>query len=229
MAKKDSHIIIPQAPGIATLKPRGHSRREQLKKRTDGLAKRAEVMMNATDAQTYSVDPEKLKAEPEILKHLNFSDMAFEVTSPVVGKVYFWCRDEPNAISMKRIEARMWLGAQSKGWEIVGAEASGTYPEAMELKAVDGRRVIGDVFLMRIDLDEYTKIHKRMLLVQKYRETNIPEPLSDWVTRHEGLVTVRSGNKEPQELYKDVQRGGALQHAFRGKMVTADGLAGEPD
>ena len=224
--------------GIATLKPAGHARNEQLKKRADNLATIADGLMNNTESGVYAVDPDKLKEEPEILKHLNFSDFAFEVTRPVPGFVYFWCFDRPTAISMKRAETRMW--GVARGWEIVGncsclCDSNGRekhgkdcpYPESLEVKAADGRRVIGDVFLMRMDLNEYTKMYKRMLLVQRYRESNIPEPLSDWVKRHEGLVKVTSGNKEPADLYRDINKdGGPLQHSFRGKMVTADGLAG---
>lgn len=224
MAKKDSRIIVA-GPGEAALPAAGHKRRETLKKRTDKLSTIADGLMNNTDAAIYSVNPDALKEEPEILKHLNFADHTFDVTNPVRGKVYFWCFDRPQPIAQKRTEAKMWLGPQAAGWEIVGACSCApgskhlpkdcVFPEAREVIAADGRRVIGDVFLMRMDLAEYTRMHKRMMLVQRYRESNVPEPLADFMQRHEGLVQVVSGNETPEQLYRRVQANGQMRHNKR--------------
>src|SRR5713101_2524442 len=97
--------------GPSKLPPRGHKRDEELRVRKDNLDRIAEHLMNNTDAQTYAIDPEKLKEEPDILRHFNMANQMFEVSAPVPGKVYFWCRDDRNAVAQKQSEARMWLGA----------------------------------------------------------------------------------------------------------------------
>jgi hypothetical protein len=194
--------------GPSKLPPRGHKRNEELRVRKDNLDRITDHLMNNTDSQTYAIDPEKLKEEPEILSHFNMANQMFEVSNPVKGKVYFWCRDDRNAVALKQSEARMWLGSTVKGWEVVGNGES--FPESLELKAVDGRRIIGDTFLMRIDLDEYTRIHKRMLVVQKYQEMNLQESLGAFVERYEGLVSVTAGNADPAALYAQSHGGNKI-------------------
>jgi hypothetical protein len=195
--------ILKQPDGIATLKPAGHARREQLKARAEALDIQAAEMLKATDGATYAVDPEKLKEEPEILQHMDMHSFMFKVSKPVAGKVYFWERDVPHdhsAVARKQAEARMWLGAEAKGWQVVN-EVSDSMPEAMEVLAADNCRRIGDVLLMRIDLDEYTRIQKRILLSVRFRESNIAQKLSDFVRENEGRVSVIEGNADPQTLY----------------------------
>lgn len=195
--------ILKQPDGIATLKPAGHARREQLKARADALNLQAEVMQANTDTATYAVDPEKLKAEPEILRHMDPTNFMFKVTKPVAGKVYFWERDvvhDHSAVARKQAEARMWLGAEARGWQVVN-EVSDAMPESMEVLAADNCRRIGDVLLMRIDLDEYTRIQKRIMLQNAYRESNIAMKLGDFVRENEGKVQVYEGNVDPQTLY----------------------------
>jgi len=208
---------IKAGPGREALPPAGHLRREMLKARTDNLDAMAEKMLNETDAPLYAVDPAKLKEEPEILRHLNFASMMFEVTDPVPGKVYLWERDtndDHSPIARKRAEARMWLGAGARGWEVV----SGTgpdMPESRELLQADNTRRIGDVLLMRIDRDEYIRIQKRIMLVTRFHEANVAEKLSDFVRRNEGLVKVIQGNAEPRELYQREHPGHPLVHSDR--------------
>lgn len=211
------------AAGTDSLPPAGHERREVLKRRTSRLDVIAEELVNNTDVPVYAVDPAKLKEEPEILQHYDFASAVFAVSHPVAGKVYFWCRNERNAIAQKQTEARMWLGAGCKGWEIVGNcscvgdkhDAGCPYPECPELKNPEGYRAIGDTILMRIDHDEYVKIHKRMTLVVRYRENNFSEKLSDFVQRHEGLVHVVSGQDDPRNLYAKQFGGAPLVHTSR--------------
>ena len=221
---------INVGPGVEALPPKGHARNEVLKKRSANLDAIADGLINSTDAPVYSVSPEAIKEEPEILKHFDFAAAMFTVSNPVAGKVYFWCRDERTAIAQKQAEARMWLGVGAKGWEIVGNcscanekhDESCVYPECQELKAADGRRIIGDTCLMRLDYDEYVKIHKRMLLVVQYRDNNFSESLSDFVSRHEGLVSVVSGQGDPRDLYT-AQYGNKLVRAGideRGRGIT---------
>jgi hypothetical protein len=222
---------LKAGPGVEGLPPAGHQRREVLKKRTDRLDAIAEGLVNNTDVPVYAIDPEKLKEEPEILKHYDFVNGMFTVTNPMKGKVYFWCRDDKVDISRKKAEARAWLGPGSKGWEIIGNcscvgenhLASCPFPECPELKEVDGRRRIGDTILMRIDYDEYVRIHKRMTLVVQYREGNPEETLSEFVRKYEGMVTVVSGNADPRDLYTQKIGGGPLMKAHpdeRGRGIT---------
>jgi hypothetical protein len=195
--------ILSQPDGIATLKPAGHARREQLKMRAAALEVQAEAMQNATDGATYAVDPAKLREEPEILRHMDTTNFMFKVTNPVAGKVYFWERDtttDHSAMARKQAEARMWLGAQARGWQVVNSTGP-DMPESMEVLSADNCRRIGDVLLMRIDLDEYERIQKRILLTVRFRESNIAQKLGDFVRENEGRVSVIEGNADPQTLY----------------------------
>ena len=219
--------IIKAGNGIAGLKPAGHARREQLKARTDNLAEMADRAVNATDAQIYSVDEEKLKEEPEILRHLDMSTFMFKVNNPVPGKVYFWERDtatDHSAVARKQAEARMWLGNSAKGWQVVcGApETHPEFPEAPELVQVDGVRRIGDVILMRIDLDEYTRIQKRILLATRFKESNIAMQLGEFVRQNEGMVSVIEGKEDPRVLYAREHQGRQLVHTSRAPSAEAE-------
>lgn len=225
---------IKVGPGPEALPPAGHKRRETLKKRQAKLDQIADGLINNTDVPVYSVNPDAIKEEPEILKHFDFASAVFAVSNPVEGKVYFWCRDDRTAIAQKQTEARMWLGAGARGWEMVGACSCApdsnhkdgcVYPECRELIASDGRRIIGDTCLMRIDMDEYIRINKRMTLVVQYKENNFSETLSDFVSRHEGLVSVVSGAGDPRDLYAQQYGGKLVKAGFdeRGRGITTKG------
>ena len=211
-----ARIIKGKPDGL--LLPAGHARREQLKKRAEALEIQAESMMKATDGATYAVDPEKLKEEPEILRHMDMTNFMFKVTKPVPGKVYFWERDVPHdhsAVARKQAEARMWLGAEARGWQVVNSTGP-DMPESMEVLSADNCRRIGDVLLMRIDLDEYTRIQKRILLTIRYKESNIAMKLSEFVQANEGRVSVIEGKEDPRTLYQRANPGHTLVHTQSG-------------
>lgn len=204
MAGRGRKVQLNDGPLLAA----GHARREQLKKRTENLEMAAEIM--SQDAETYSIDPAKLKAEPEILKHFDFINSAFTVTNPKPGYVYYWERDDHRAVSWRKSIARMMLGPNAAGWEVV-TESVSPQPEARELLDVDGKRKIGDVVLMRIPLDSYTAIHKRYALMEKFRSANVSQKLSDFVRENEGLVTVHSMvNEDPRSYF--ARKGTQLKH-----------------
>lgn len=205
---------IQVGPGPESLPPAGHARREVLKARKQRLDEIAEGLAANTDMPVYAVDPKKLKEEPEILKHYDFVNQQFSVSHKVAGKVYFWCRDERTAIAQKQTEVRMWLGANAQPWEIIGNGPE--FPECPDLKGADGYRRIGDVILMRLDLDTYTALHKRMAVVQRYRETSLNESLTEFEKRLGAKVSVLAGSDDPRNLYrKNVPQGGPLVHAGR--------------
>src|SRR5579859_3859303 len=162
--RKSNAIVLPSGAEYSNgeLKPAGHSRREQLKARTDKLERAAEILTK--DQEIYSIDPNKLKAVPEILKHFNFQDHTFDVTNAKRGYVYYWERDDSRAVSWRKGQARVLLGPQFAGWEVVsGHEGQCTGGrnckcEATEVIQADGSRKIGDVLLMRIPLDSYVLI-----------------------------------------------------------------------
>jgi hypothetical protein len=196
--------------GLSTLKPKGHARREQLAARTDRLAAAADEALK--DGNLYAIDPEKLKAEPEILRHMDPNNYMFEVTDPVPGKVYYWERDDHTMIAARKAVARGMLGAGHSGWEVV----TGDMPECKDLKHADGGRAIGDVRLMRIDLESYVLIQKRRMILEKFRNSNIAQKLSDFVKENEGKVQVISGHEDPRTIYARENPGRTLVHTSRG-------------
>ena len=203
-------ISLGESTGIQTLKPAGHARREQLARRADKLAKAAEILTK--QAEIYSIDREKLKEEPEILAHFNFADKAFEVSNPKKGMAYYWERDDSRMISWRKGQARLFLGPNHPGWEVVSGHDSSCdagklagkrcHCEAAELIQADGTRKIGDVLLMTIPVESYVHIQKRILLMQKFRESNIAQKLSDFVRENEGLVQVHTMvGQSPREYF----------------------------
>ena len=197
------------ANGLSTLKPAGHARREQLRNRSEALQAQADAAVK--ELEIYGVDPKKLKAEPEILKHMNPANYMFEVTNPVEGKVYYWERDDHSMIAARKAVARGTLGAGHPGWEVV----TGDMPECADLKHVDGSRKIGDVVLMRIDIESYVLINKRRMVLEAFRNSNISTDLKRFVEENEGKVQVISGNEDPRTIYARENPGRNLVHTSR--------------
>jgi hypothetical protein len=134
--------------------------------------------------------------------------MAFEVSKPKPGYVYYWERDDHRMISYRRAQARFMLGPNAPGWEVVASSAD---PEAKELIMPDNTRKIGDVVLMRIRLESYVEIQKRIALMTRFKEANISEKLSDFVREHGGLVQVHTMvNESPREYFG--KKGTTLVH-----------------
>lgn len=213
MLEKASPIVV--GPGETALPPAGHKRREALKKRAERLEQVADAVVNAVDAPVYKVDPKLLKEDPEILKHFNPQMNAFEVSNPKPGYAYYWeCYTVPQALTRKRGEVRLLLGPSyhGPGWEVVGAcscvgNKHGNdcpFPEAQELKQADGTRKIGDVMLLRIPLDTYIEMQKRVLLMVRFKEMNISETFTEFVDKYGGRVRTIRGSRDPRQLYAEM-------------------------
>lgn len=195
---------------VPTLPPPGYFRQEELKRRLEQLERVAEKL--TSQGNIYKVDPSKLKEEPEILKHFDFVSQTFTVTNPRPGYAYFWERNHPTAIALRQQQGRYFLGnAHLPTWEVVtscgcagdkhGSDCSA--PEAQELKQADGTRRIGDVILMRIPLEAYELIHKRMGVMQKIAdERNAREALSELVQSREGAVKLHLMHEDPRRYFE---------------------------
>ena len=209
--KGRKHIITPAEDSeYRSLPPSGHARREVLKQRTARLQEVAERV--SAESEIYSIDPEKLKEDPEILKHFDFQNQQFEVTHAQKGYAYLWERDDHRAIAFKKAQARFFLGPRMPGWEVVNSTVD---PEAKELIQADNTRRIGDTILLRIKLDSYIEIHKKIALMNKFKEQNIPERLSEYVERYDNLVQVHPiVGMSPREYF--ARKGTQLQHTSSG-------------
>src|SRR5260221_6425156 len=120
-----------ETPGA--LPPVGDARQEELKRRTDVLAEKLET----STPEAYAFDPKKLDIDNEIAYFVTRNEL--DVTGKQDGCRYRWVHFGQNGRSV--------TGAKLDGWEVV----SGSDPESVELRAVDGTRRLGDVLLMRID------------------------------------------------------------------------------
>lgn len=153
-------MSLAQKPGAGAkakvnLPPAGHARNEELARRADALIAKAEKLTAENGGG--SVDLSKLEVDPEIASQfdeLNVSDALPEYE-------YLW----ENFVSQNGYAVRARLAIRvklpgvahmTKAWEIV----QGDMPEAVELRAADGTRKLGDVLLMRCRKDVYRMIQR---------------------------------------------------------------------
>jgi len=135
MKPEDIPIVTPEqaAQLKAELPPPGAARQEELARRKDALEEAKETHT----PEAYAFDPAKLDLDREIAAHLNRNEL--DVTNAQPSRRYCWVFTGQQG---KEIMAK-----KKDGWEPV----CGPDPEALELKAVDGTRRLGDVMLMWVD------------------------------------------------------------------------------
>lgn len=138
MAKR----VIPQGPGIDELPPPGDERREVLRERTDELAEKIET----NPVEIERADPRAFRVENELAQHFN----ELEVSNSDPNYRYCWVNSS--------LYGRFVKMKLAEGWEVV----QGDMQEAVELKGMgaDTTRRLGDVILMRIQLDRYRRLQR---------------------------------------------------------------------
>lgn len=131
------------------LPPAGHTRDEELKKRTDALEEKAEsqfVDRGAIPHDSSVLDPSQNR---EIQSHIRKSHLEVGIDHPYL-KVKW--------VNWKNLEGTKVWEAKADGWMVA---TSHEFPEAKDMVREDGTIRIGDVMLMCIRMDEYLKLEQR--------------------------------------------------------------------
>ncbi len=136
------------APAPTGLPDAGHSRDEELLRRTDTLEQKADEL--EAKLEITKMDSKNFEPDREILKHYKDGDLP--VSNKDDNYVYCWVYRDP----YNRLGGRQVMQKKVQGWEVI----SGDMKESYENRDVNGYRIVGDVLLMRIRLDRYMKIIK---------------------------------------------------------------------
>lgn len=156
--------------GVESLPPAGDERRDVLAARADRLAEQAESLPEGGQ-----IDPKKLRIENELAQHMG-ADGSFnmmEVSKKSPAHAYAWV----NFASQHGLFVKMKL---SQGWEVVQGEME----EAIELKSADGTRRLGDVLLMRCQLDIYLRNLRQEDAKRKAQQEGVTANLRELGDRH---------------------------------------------
>lgn len=140
--------LVPEGRGLP---PAGDERRDVLKARTDDLAEQAET----DGAEGGAIDPKALRVENELAQHFGldggFNEL--DVSNKNLAYEYKWQQSGFYGRFVKRDLAM--------GWAVVGSMTDEDDGEAIELKAVDGTRRLGDVVLLRMRKDKFKLMKRR--------------------------------------------------------------------
>lgn len=173
------------APGTAKLPPAGHAQRETLKQRADVIEEQAATQFAGVE----SVDPDRLEIERELAQHFNELD----VTNADPNYVYRWINFSSNGgISLRRAIA------PPERWEVVTGDMS----EAVELKAVDGTRKLGDVLLVRMTRKRYEILEKVREDQARRQQGGHESNLREMGRRHPKAIKVYGNENMPPEVNK---------------------------
>lgn len=175
------------APGTATsaLPPAGHERKETLKRRADVLEQQAE----AQHANMESIDPDAFEIERELAGHFNQLD----VTGADPAFCYKWVNfSSNNGLALREAVA------PPERWQVV----TGDMPEAIELKAVDGTRKLGDVLLVRMPKSRYAIIEKVRADKAARQLQGHESNLRAMGQRHQKHIKVYGNDELPERVQK---------------------------
>jgi len=167
------------------LPPAGAERRDELKRRADGLEERAETEF----ADTGAINPKAFAPDRDILSQYD----RFDVSKAQDGYVYCWARyrDPGSQVEAKRALAVRTAGGWVPVWELVIGK---DMPEAMECLAVDGTRKIGDVLLLRARADRYRLLQQYQEELRYRQQHGVDASIKELGAKHG--VTIHSTNQD---------------------------------
>jgi len=139
LSQDEANKVEPDLP------PPGYKRDELMAERKDALDEQIDKTLE--DREVHAFDPSKLEKDREILSQLQDNQLAISNRQP--GFEYKW-------VYFGQSGQMVWQ-AKADGWEVV----SGQMTEAIEHRAADNTRRIGDTLLMRTPEEHYKEIRAR--------------------------------------------------------------------